>query len=251
LKKIGGFEVNPIGIGTWQMESESDIGAIRYSLEREQNHIDTAEMYGLGRTEEIVGQAIKGFDRSKLFIASKIWRDHAQNESVIPAVKAMLGRLGTDYLDLLYIHHPWTDPVNYITGMNDAFEAGLVKQLGVSNFNVDQLKQVIRLSKHPITAIQNRLNLEYPGSIPMDLKLFCHDNDIAIVAHSPLQGGLHRGKDIARHHNASEAQVVLAWMVQEDLLPIPKASDRRHIDENLVALELKLSDEELAELSLV
>src|SRR5438105_5065656 len=105
MTAINGFEVNPIGIGTWTIgEGSNDAGeveAIRFSLESGQNHIDTAEMYASGRAELLVGQAIKGRDRSKIFIASKIWRNHASRNAVVSATREMLKRLKTDYLDLL------------------------------------------------------------------------------------------------------------------------------------------------------
>jgi diketogulonate reductase-like aldo/keto reductase len=137
-KTINNFTLNPIGIGTWTIggafyegtrvayadysQDEEAITAIKYSLDKGQNHIDTAQIYGAEHCEEIVGEAIKGFDRAKIFIASKVWQSHLKRNAVPKSAEAMLKRLGTTYLDMLYVHNSWDiEPMEeYIAGLNDA-----------------------------------------------------------------------------------------------------------------------------------
>jgi diketogulonate reductase-like aldo/keto reductase len=269
MKQINGFRLHPIGIGTWGMggyrdpqtreilpdtsKDEVHIAAIRYSIRKGQNFIDTAEMYGACHTEEIVGRAIQGTDRNDLFLASKLWTSHAQREQALPAVQRMLERLQTSYLDLLYFHTPET-PVpmaEYMAGMNDCAEAGLTRSLGVSNFSLAQLKEAMRLSKHPIVAIQNHYSVTFRD----DPKLldFCRLNNIAYVAYRPVERGQVAEYEIvceiAKKHDATPAQVALAWLVQqENVIPIPKSSSLAHIDENLGSTILRLTDEEIVRL---
>ena len=144
----------PIGIGTWGIggfmepvygNEEKEIDAIRYSIKKGQNHIDTAEMYGNGHAEEIVGQAIKGLNREKLFIASKVHRNYTKGKDVLKSTERILKRLQIKYLNMLYLHSYWEDEnmLDYLEGVNQAVKRGLAKSIAVSNFNTEQLKWVI------------------------------------------------------------------------------------------------------------
>ena len=264
-------ETNPVGIGTWRMGMRRDeatqevvadpsndaqhLEALRYSLSLGQNHIDTAELYGQGHTEQLVGEAIKGFERSKLFVASKLWLTHYQRGQVVPAVKGMLERLDISYLDLLYAHTPETEVpmAEYLAGMNEAVEAGLVRSLGVSNFNLEQLREAMDLSKAPIVALQNRYNVTYREKLPQDLLDFCHKNSVTVVAYRPVERGSVGENpvlaEIAQEHGATAAQVALSWLIQQEgVVAIPKASSKAHIEENLGALNLTLNQSDLARL---
>lgn len=274
-KQLGNKKVNPIGIGTWLMgggvyveskttfavydHDEEAIAAIRYSIEKGQNHIDTAQMYGAGHTEEVVGQAIRGYDRNSLFIASKLWKSHATRSAVSHAVVQMLERLSIDKLDLVYAHAPWPE-VNmeeYIVGLNDAVDQGLTDYIGVSNFNLDQLKQAVNLSKHPIAALQNHFNVLYKQEIPQELEDFCKDNAIAVVAYRPLGRKLLTDEctsqvilDLAKKYEKTPGQIALRWLTQKpNFHAIPKAVEPHHIDENIEALSFELSVEDTVKLS--
>lgn len=168
---------------------KESIEAIKYSISKGQNHIDGAQFYGAGHTDEIIGEAIKGFDRSKLFLASKIWKSYVLRNAVVPATRDILRKIQTDYLDLLYIHAPFTEvPMEeYILGLNDSIDLGLVKDIGVSNFNLDQLKQAMDISKYPIAANQLRYNVLYKTDANSEMIEFCNKNNIMIVAYRPIE----------------------------------------------------------------
>jgi diketogulonate reductase-like aldo/keto reductase len=272
-KQIGDAEVHPIGIGTWGMggarwadgaayadydNDQREIEAIRYALSRGQNHIDTAQFYGATHTEELVGEAIKGFDRTGLFIASKVWKSHAKRSATPRAVEGMLGRLGIGKLDLLYVHAPWEGvPMEtYILGLNDALTAGLTGRIGVSNFTLEQLRQAIRISPNPIVADQVHYNLIERSVATEQLLRFCREEGIAVVAYRPLERRLLADRlrepllaELAGKYGKTPAQIALAWLImQEAVLPIPKASQRGHIDENLGSLQVAIQPEDLVRL---
>lgn len=250
--------VHPIGIGTWGVgggmtansrNDKRDIEAIRYSIEEGQNQIDTAELYGAGHSEEVVGEAIKGFDRAKLFIASKIWNHNATTTRIPKATKKILERLGIEYLDLLYIHACWRegDIPDYITGLNRAQDRGLTKAIGVSNFTLEQLKKAVKLTKHPIVAIQNHYNLTHQSEVDDKMKNFCKKNKITIVAYSPLEGSKWNIKirKIAKKYKKTPAQIAINWLISQDnVVTIPKSTDKKHIDENLGAMDFEMEDKD-------
>lgn len=275
FKEIGKKTVNPIGIGTWMMgggiyrdtkttfaiygTEEKEIKSIRHSIELGQNHIDTAQMYGAGHTEEIVGRAIEGFDRDKLFIASKVWKSHATRLAVPHAIRDMLKRMNTSYLDLVYIHAPFPEMEmkEYIDGLNDSIEQGLVKSIGVSNFSLEQLEQAVDLSKQPIAAIQNHFNLLYKAEFPEEMRKYCLEHDIAMVAYRPLGRKMLADEcsnatvlELASKYNKTPAQVAINWLIsQEGMHAIPKSSNIENLDENFGALSFEMSSSDLSMLS--
>lgn len=275
-KHIAGREVHPIGIGTWGMGGdrlsdgnpfadyrydEREIEAIRYSISKGQNHIDTAQLYGAGHTEEIVGEAIAGMDRSALFVATKIWRSHSLRNAVPKAAEDSLRKMRIDTIDLLYVHGPW-DAISmedYIGGLCDAVDAGLAAAIGVSNFSLDQLKQAVSLSRRPITAVQLKYNILDHGLATPEMLAYCREQRITVVAYRPVERRLLADKTendvvtrVARAHGRPPSQIAIGWLIsQPGVVTIPKASARSHIDENLGALDLSLSDSQMRELSAV
>jgi diketogulonate reductase-like aldo/keto reductase len=263
-KKLGRFEVCPIGVGTWGvggfMEPEygnedKDAEAIRYSINKGQNHIDTAEMYGNGHAEEIVAQAIKGLDRSKLFIASKVHRNYTKCKDVVRSTENILKRLNTDYLDLLYIHSYWEDEdmEGYLNGVNAALDNGLTKSIAVSNWSVDNLKWGVTKTKHPILANQMNYNILHQVEVPDEMHKLCKKEDIAIVAYRPLERKLLADQcdnetvlGIADKYKKTPSQIALNWLIsKKNVHAIPKSTDKKHINENLSALDFELDREEL------
>lgn len=271
IEKIGEFETHPIGIGTATMGGsflpnfsapyveiggeEQYISAIRYSITCGQNHIDTAFSYGLGHCEEIVGEAISGLDRKSLFIASKIWKSHLKRKSITRGAEDTLKRLGTDHLDLLYVHSYWEHETleNQIGGLNDAIDRGLTKLIGVSNYNLEQLVRAMDISTHPIAAIQILYNVLNRSTATMELLNYCRKNRIAVVAHTPLGQKLLTDQcanetilEIAKKHSKTPAQIALNWLLlQNGVVAILKAVNPNHIDENLTALKFDLPDEDI------
>jgi diketogulonate reductase-like aldo/keto reductase len=251
LQTSSGKELHPIGIGTWKVVDTSQASAIQYSISKGQNHIDTAEMYGDGDSERVVGLAIEGFTREDLYIASKLWKTSVGKGHVLPAVKAMLSRMKTDYIDLLYIHSPWDDApwLESIPQIDEVIDAGLVRHFGVSNFSVEQMKQARAISKHPIAANQMRYSILNRDSVPPELIEHCKAQNVALVAYTPLGRGSMDDNEVIRgiadEHDATVSQVALKWLIDRDTLPIPKATSEEHIDDNLGALKLELTPDEM------
>ena len=268
--RLGEAEVNPIGIGTWAMggsrladgtvyadyeRDDEEAAAIRYSIERGQDHIDTAQVYGAGHTEEIVGRAIAGLERARLFLATKIWKTHAASPlAVRRGVEDSLRKLGTDYVDLIYTH-AWWDAIPlevYVRGLNDVVEAGLARSVGVSNFDLDQLRQAVALSPRPIVANQLHYNLLDHGKVTPEMLDYCREQGITIVAYRPVERHLLADRadnpvvlDVARRIGRPVSQVAINWLIgRPGVVTIPKAVSRRHIDENLGALEFELTADE-------
>lgn len=260
LKTLSGKAIFPIGIGTWGIgggwepeyghEAEGAAG-IRYSISRGQNHIDCGEIYGKGHTEEVIGQAVKGLKREDLFIGDKLWETSVGNGQVRPAVKRMLKKLGTDYLDLLYIHKPWQDWPwrEAIPQISDLIDEGVVRGFGASNFNVAKLKETTALSKHPILVNQLHYNILNKQEASDQMQQFCKANQIQIIAYKPLERGTviehETVKQIAKAHKATASQIALAWLIHHKAWPIPMATEKVYVDQNIAAAQIQLTAAEI------
>lgn len=270
-----GKPVFPIGIGTWNIggtfkvnprakykgaepncdNEEAEIEAIRYSISKGQNHIDCAELYGAFHTDEVVGKAIAGRKREDLYIADKLWRTSVGKGLVRPTVQEMLRKLGTSYLDMLYIHAPWDDVAwqEAIPQIDELIDEGIVHDFGVSNFTVANMEQALQIAKHPIVANQMNYNVLYKDEVSKEFQDYCRENNIQIIAYQPVKRqevlGDKNIQEIAKAHNATPAQVAIAWLLAQGALPIPKAINKAHIDENVEAISVRLSEEELELLS--
>ncbi len=274
MKTKSGKSVFPIGIGTWNIAGKfvadpnakykgaeplkgneaAEVEALCYSFSKGQNHIDCAELYGGFYTDEVVGMALKGQKREDLFIADKLWKTSVGKDQVRPTVEKMLKKLGTDYLDLLYIHNAWDDVdwTEAIPQIDELIDEGVVRGFAVSNFTVEQMKQALLIAKHPIVANQMNYNVLYKNEVDEAFRDFCKANGIQIVAYQPIkrQEVLDNKlmQEIAQEYQATPAQVALAWLLAKNALPIPKATNKKHIDENTAAVNLELSVETIAKL---
>lgn len=274
MKTKSGKKLFPIGIGTWSIagtftadpsakykgaepsrgNEESEVDAIRYSISKGQNHIDCAELYGGFYTDDVVGKAIAETKREDLYIADKLWKTSVGKGLVRHTVDKMLKKLGTDYLDMLYIHAPWPE-VNWqeaIPQIDELIDAGIVRDFGVSNFTIADMKEAQKLAKHPIVANQMNYNVLYKDEVSREFKEYCAQHDIQLVAYQPIkrQEVLEYEviQRIAKAQCATPAQVALAWLLAQGALPIPKAVNKKHIDENVASVDLKLTKEELEQL---
>lgn len=263
--ELNGFSLNTIGIGTWKMggfvtpsfskrNDRQEIDAIKYSVEKGQNHIDTAELYGAGKAEKLIATAIKelGIKRNSVFIASKIWSHHRKRKDVVKGVEKILKRLETDYLDMIYIHFPWDLMEEYMSGLSDAVDEGLARGLAVSNFNLEQLKRSQVLARHPILANQVLFNVFERSVTTDDLLTYCQKENILVVAYTPVENIFKKGKngqilqEIAKKYDRSLAQIAINWLISQDnVVTIPKATSPAHIDDNLQALNFKLAKEDM------
>ncbi len=259
MRPKSGRPLHSIGVGTWTFgaapggpQADREADAIRQAIVLGQNHIDTAEDYADGGAEQVVGRAIAGSRREDLFIASKLWKHHVAADTVRPAVEAMLRRLGTDYLDLLYIHHPWPEAPwrDAIPQIDRLIDEGTVCHFGVSNFNAEQLRDAAARSRHPIAANQIRYSCDWRLAASTAVVNWCRAHDVAIVAYRPLNEARLIGNPVlaaigSRHH-ATPAQVALAWLVLKRAMPIPRALAADHVRENAAAAGVRLSPGDVA-----
>ena len=274
MRTKSGNTLFPIGIGTWNIASvfnadpyakyngaepfydneEAEIKAIRYSLGKGQNHLDCAELYGAFHTDEVVGKAIQGLKRKDLYIADKLWKTSVGAGLVRPTVEKMLEKLGTDYIDMLYIHAPWEEVQwqEAIPQIDELIDEGTVRHFGVSNFTLADMQRAQNTAKHPVVANQMNYNVLYKNEVDGSFQKYCHDNNIQIVAYQPVKRQEVMAdktiQRIARAHEVSSAQIALAWLLVKNALPIPKAISFQHIDENVYATDIKLTAQDIVDL---
>jgi diketogulonate reductase-like aldo/keto reductase len=265
-RKFGwtGLDVPVIGMGTWMIEGRSReaelraIEALRLGLDLGMNHIDTAEMYGNGRAEELVAEAVDGH-REQVFLVSKVLPSNASYQGTLKACERSLKRLKTDFVDLYLLHWPSSQhPIEEtMHAMEKLVDEGMIKFIGVSNFDVEQLREAQHaLMKYRIACNQVLYHLAYRG-IERDLLPYCTENEIAIVGYSPFGHGnfpsshSRGGKvvaEIAKRHNRTMRQVALNFLTRDsNLFTIPKAGNPEHIRDNSGAVgNWKLIDEDIA-----
>ena len=255
-----GTPVSRLGQGAWQIGDDrvsraAEHAALRTGLELGMNLIDTAEMYGNGRSEQLVADVISG-QREHVYLVSKVLPENATREGAIAACEQSLKRLKTDYLDLYLLHWRGTVPLDETLGAFDALERqGKIRHWGVSNFDVNDMEELVRLTGKVDSAVSSNqvlYNLMRRG-IEYDLLLWCRTRRVPIMAYSPLeQGRLAKDKTvqaIARRLDATPAQVALAWVLrQQGVVAIPKAAHFEHVREDRGALDIELSSEDLDEL---
>lgn len=253
-----GETVPAFGQGTWHMgEHRRRAGDEEISLKLGINLgltlIDTAEMYGNGRAEEIVARAAAG-RRDRLFIVSKVLPYNASRKGVVEACERSLKRLNTDRIDLYLLHWRGSVPLaETLAGFDDLQRAGKIRHHGVSNFAAADLREWAALAGgDKIAANQILYNLSRRGP-EWDTIPWCCERHVAVMAYSPLEQGrivnnraLH---EVAARHDATAAQVALAWLLrQKGMIVIPKATHLDHLRENFAALDLRLADDDLAAL---
>jgi diketogulonate reductase-like aldo/keto reductase len=255
-----GVEVSVIGQGTWRMgeragDEKADVAALRLGIELGMTHIDTAEMYADGGAERVVARAIRG-RRDGVFVATKVMPSNASYEGTIAACEASVKRLGTDHVDLYLVHwwsgrHPIADTMR---AMGELVRRGLARHVGVSNFDVDQMKQAQQaLGDVPLACNQVLYHLNDRG-IEQDVLPWCQRQRIAVVGYTPLaRGGYMQDAvvaGIARAHGVTPRQVVLNFLTrQAPLFTIPKASRPEHVRENAAAPDFTLTRDEVARLA--
>jgi diketogulonate reductase-like aldo/keto reductase len=253
-------EVAVIGQGTWyieETEASHAIAALRRGLDLGMTHIDTAELYGSGAAEEIVGQAIAG-RRERVFLVSKVLPSHASRRGVVAACEASLARLKTDRLDCYLLHWRGGQPLEEtIAGFEQLRGAGKILAWGVSNFDVPDLEAVRAIAGAGHPACNQVLYHLQERAIEHAVLPWCEKHRVAVVAYSPFghRGGFpsprsHAGRllqDIADAHGATARQVALGFLVRRHgVFAIPKAAQLAHVEENARAGELRLSEAELA-----
>ncbi|QLD91183.1 aldo/keto reductase [Natronomonas salina] len=237
-----------LGLGTWENDdAEQCAESVRTALEAGYRHVDTAQIYG---NEDAVGDGIAAadVDREDVFLATKVWIDELSHDDVIESTEESLDRLGTDYLDLLYVHWPAREyeAEETLGALEELKEDGKIDRIGVSNFEPEHLETAQDAIDAPIFANQVEM---HPLLQQRELREYCADTDIELVAYSPLARGdvfdVDVISEIADAHDASAAQVSLAWLREKGVTAIPKATGEDHIRDNWESLGASLSDEEV------
>ena len=237
-----------LGLGTWQnTDPQQCAESVRTALETGYRHVDTAQAYG---NEAAVGEGIAAadVDREDVFLATKVWTDELAYEDVLSSARESLDRLGVDYVDLLYVHWPAEayDPEETLPAFDELGDEGLIEHVGVSNFLPDQLDEAREVLDARVFANQVELHPLLPRA---EIREYCASADVEVVAYSPLARGEVFDEpvieEIADAHDASPAQVSLAWLREKGVTAIPKATGAEHIRDNWRSLSLSLSDEEV------
>jgi len=259
--KLPGGETVPIlGQGTWRMgenkrKRNSEVAALRAGIDLGMTVIDTAEMYATGGAEKIVGEAIAG-RRDQVFVVTKFYPQNATRERMAAACDRSLRRLDIEQIDLYLLHWRGDVPLNEtLAGFADLLEAKKIRYAGVSNFDVDDVTELARLRSGLERIVTNQVlyNLERRG-IEWDLLPWMRKRHRPVIAYSPVEEGLLTHphpvlKGVAERHDATTAQVALAWVIRDDgVIAIPKAADPKHVRENRGAADIKLTTRDLDEL---
>jgi len=258
VKLKSGQSMPVFGLGTWRMgeragsrKDEADV--LRYGLDRGVTLLDTAEMYGEGGAEEVVGDATAG-RRDSVFIVSKVYPHNASRQGVKQACERSLKRLKTDRIDTYLLHWRGGVPLSdTVAGFEELRKAGKIVSWGVSNLGVEDLTELKAVpGGGNCTTDQVLYNLDERG-LEFDLLPLCRQQQIPLMAYCPLFKGDLKGKkalnDVAKRHGKSPAQIALAWLLRHpDVVVIPKTSKKERVDENLAALDIKLNADDIAAL---
>ena len=247
-----------LGLGTWRMGEnaaarEDEIAALKLGLDLGMRLIDTAEMYAAGGAEAVVAEAIEG-RREQVFLVSKVLPQNASYAGTLAACDGSLQRLRVDRIDLYLLHWPGEHPLEEtLRAFAVLCERGKIRHFGLSNFDLAELERAEGLPGGlDIAANQVLYNLERRG-IERMLIPWCASRNIATMAYSPLeQGRLRPGaslRRVAERHDATPAQVALAWTLRHDnVVSIPKAASRAHVRDNAKAADIVLTEEDLADI---
>lgn len=247
--------IPPIGFGTWKLKNNDEtVEIIKEAIGCGYRHIDTAFAYG---NEETIGKGIKAsnINRKELFITGKLWNDDRGYENIINACKRTIKNLNCEYLDLYLIHWPASKAVHddWIEINNETwkafeylYEQGLVKAIGVCNFKVNQLEELIKNAK--IKPMVNQIEFHI-GAYNKDILEYCNKNDILVEAWSPLGSGklfkVNELKDMALKYNVSVAQLCIRWCIQNNTLPLPKSKNIERIKNNLDVFDFEIAKEDM------
>lgn len=261
FQTLSGKEVTRIGLGTWMMGDDDtirdrELDALRAGIEAGANLLDTAEMYGSGRAENLLGEAMASYPREDLYVVSKVYPWNADRENMGDSLKYSLKRLGTDYLDLYLLHWPGQVPLEETIGLFEDFKRqGLIRDWGVSNFDTPEMERLWRLpgGEHCLTN-QVLYNIADRG-VEFDLLPWMDAREMPLMAYCPLAKGgelddaMYQSdalRTLCDNRGITIEQLMLAFLLtRERVLPIPKSSSREHTLQNLAALDIRLTADEL------
>lgn len=259
--------IQKIGFGTWSIgggmspdpsKDARSLAALRSALELGYTHFDTAEMYASGHAEKLLGQAVhqSGIPRENLFIASKVSASHLRYNDLLRSFENSLRRLGMDYLDLYLIHWPSRSiPLSgSFRALNQLVREGRVRHVGVSNFDVDLIKQAQAESETHIFTNQVSYSLVDRSCVRNGVLEYCQSNDILLTAYSPVKEGRLTASStlqvVSGSHDVTPYQIALAWLVaQPHVITIPMSFNPEHIAENFAAAEIELTASDMEQLT--
>jgi 2,5-diketo-D-gluconate reductase B len=249
--KAGGASIPLLGLGTWDLRGRTCARIVEEALGLGYRHVDTAEMYD---NERDVGDGLRasGVKRSDVFITTKIWPDHFAPRELERAARASLSRLGLREVDLLLLH--WPNPriplADTLGALAEVKREGLTRHIGVSNFTVALIEQAVALTTEPLVCNQ----IEYHPFLDQSKVIAaCHRHDMAVVAYSPIARGKAAGDRllarIASAHHKTAAQVSLRFLVQQNIVVIPRTGKTDRLSENAAIFDFKLSPQEMTEIA--
>ena len=251
IKLASGHETPILGLGTWQLKGRQCERIVKEAIDLGYTHIDTAWMY---QNQREIGKALREIhiDREAIFLTTKIWHTHLKYDEVLSQFEECLSDLQMDYVDLLLIHHPSSSvPVaETFEAFQKLYDAGQVKSIGISNFSIAQVEEACEVSELPICTNQVEYHVRRNRA---ELRDYCHARDIVMTAHRPLAVGNLAGDavlgEIGEKHGKTAAQVALKWLIQQEIITIPKSGSVPHLQENLDVFEWELTDEEMRTLN--
>jgi diketogulonate reductase-like aldo/keto reductase len=246
-----GESVSAIGLGTWGIRDEARaFEALVYGVELGLDLIDTAEMYGGGRAEELVGRVIREVGRDRVFVVTKLYPHRFREPGrAVEAAEACLRRLGVSYVDLLLIH--WPDdlaPVwRQVRSLEAVAERGLTRYVGVSNFNLEQLSEAIQSTRRYEIVVDQVKYSVVDRSIERDLLGFCARAGVTVMAYTPLERGavarVGRVREVASRYGRTPIQVALNYLISRPrVVAVPKSERREHVEEIRGALGWRLEE---------
>ncbi|MEU9393876.1 aldo/keto reductase [Streptomyces sp. NPDC048324] len=250
-----GEKIAALGQGTWYLgedpaRREQEIAALRLGVDLGMTVIDTAEMYGDGAAEKLVGEALRG-RREEVFLVSKVLPGHADRKGTVAACERSLRRLGAKHVDLYLLHWRGRWPLEEtLAGFTDLMEAGKIRYWGVSNLDVADMIELTTLRGGDAVAVDQVLyNLSRRG-IEWNLLPWCREAGVTVMAYSPIEQGrllkVEALGAVARALGATQSQVALAWVLQQGVAAIPRSGSPEHVRENRGAVDLHLPAEALA-----
>ncbi len=257
IRLRSGVEMPALGFGTWRIgevasDAEREVAALRRALELGFRHFDTAEMYGDGGTESLLGAALAGVPRDELFVTSKFYPWHAEADQVVAACEQSLVRLGLDHLDLYLLHWPGSTPLeDTLEGVRRLLEAGKIRAFGVSNFDTAALGGVFEDGLGELIDVNQVLYNPSRRGIEFDLLPLMREIGVACVAYTPVEPGRVRRNrafcEIGEAMGLTPAQLSLAWHVTRGVAcPIPKSATPAHVEALASAARIALPDDVLA-----
>ena len=254
-KLSNGVGIPCIGFGTWQTpDGDVAVRSVAAAIEAGYRHIDTAQAYG---NEESVGKGIResGIDRKDLFITTKLWNSNHSYKLTMRTFEESVNKLGLDYLDLFLIH--WPNPIAFRDhwqeanaeswkAMEELYEAGKIRAIGVSNFRPHHIEEILKTAK--VAPMVNQIRL-CPGDTQDETVNWCREHGMVLEAYSPLGIGqifeVPEMQKLAEKYQRSIAQVCIRWSLQRGYLPLPKSVTPSRIQENLKVFDFELSDEDV------